>query len=176
LRLRGRTVPPAIGAHEQVFAHRHATENAAAFRDERNARPHDILCRSAPQTAALIKNLAAKGQIPTVKLGRTLRVPVADPPRSLAIGDLEVFRLCAETLASLLEERDGRGGLQERGLVETGLDLLAFPTLHFYETGYSLHTLRQASRHDINVRSAFVHMMGDALGTAAIIAGGGTLF
>jgi hypothetical protein len=31
-------------------------------------------------------------------------------------------------------------------LVETGLDLLAFPTLHFYETGYSLHTLRQASR------------------------------
>jgi superfamily II DNA or RNA helicase len=31
-------------------------------------------------------------------------------------------------------------------LVETGLDLLNFPTLIFYETGYSLHTLRQASR------------------------------
>ena len=31
-------------------------------------------------------------------------------------------------------------------LVETGLDLLAFPNLYFYETGYSLHTLRQASR------------------------------
>ncbi len=31
-------------------------------------------------------------------------------------------------------------------LVETGLDLLAFPTIYFYETGYSLHTLRQASR------------------------------
>jgi len=31
-------------------------------------------------------------------------------------------------------------------LVETGLDLWAFPTLYFYETGYSLHTLRQASR------------------------------
>jgi SNF2 family DNA or RNA helicase len=31
-------------------------------------------------------------------------------------------------------------------LVETGLDLLAFPSLYFYETGYSLHTLRQASR------------------------------
>ena len=31
-------------------------------------------------------------------------------------------------------------------MVETGLDLLAFPTLYFYETGYSLHTLRQASR------------------------------
>jgi hypothetical protein len=31
-------------------------------------------------------------------------------------------------------------------LVETGLDLLDFPTLYFYETGYSLFTLRQASR------------------------------
>jgi superfamily II DNA or RNA helicase len=31
-------------------------------------------------------------------------------------------------------------------LVETGLDLLDFPTIFFYESGYSLHTLRQASR------------------------------
>jgi hypothetical protein len=31
-------------------------------------------------------------------------------------------------------------------LVETGLDLLAFPTLYFVQTGYSLHTLPQASR------------------------------
>jgi cobalt-zinc-cadmium efflux system protein len=31
--------------------------------------------------------------------------------------------------------------------------------------------LRQASRHDINIRGAFVHMFGDALGSAAIIAG-----
>lgn len=31
-------------------------------------------------------------------------------------------------------------------LVETGLDLLDFPSIYFYETGYSLHTLRQASR------------------------------
>jgi superfamily II DNA or RNA helicase len=31
-------------------------------------------------------------------------------------------------------------------LVETGLDLLEFPTIIFYESGYSLHTLRQASR------------------------------
>jgi hypothetical protein len=31
-------------------------------------------------------------------------------------------------------------------LVETGLDLLEFPTIYFYETGYSLFTLRQASR------------------------------
>ena len=31
-------------------------------------------------------------------------------------------------------------------IVETGLDLLDFPTILFHETGYSLHTLRQASR------------------------------
>ena len=31
-------------------------------------------------------------------------------------------------------------------LVETGLDLLEFPAILFAETGYSLHTLRQASR------------------------------
>jgi hypothetical protein len=31
-------------------------------------------------------------------------------------------------------------------LVETGLDLLDLPTILFYESGYSLHTLRQASR------------------------------
>lgn len=31
-------------------------------------------------------------------------------------------------------------------LVETGLDLLFAPTILFHETGYSLHTLRQASR------------------------------
>jgi superfamily II DNA or RNA helicase len=31
-------------------------------------------------------------------------------------------------------------------LVETGLDLLDFPTIIFYQSGYSLHTLRQASR------------------------------
>jgi hypothetical protein len=31
-------------------------------------------------------------------------------------------------------------------LVETGLDLLDFPTLIFFQTGYSIFTLRQASR------------------------------
>jgi cobalt-zinc-cadmium efflux system protein len=35
--------------------------------------------------------------------------------------------------------------------------------------------LRTASRHDINVRSAFVHMLGDALGSVAIIAGAGVI-
>ncbi len=40
-------------------------------------------------------------------------------------------------------------------LVETGLDLLAFPTLYFYETGYSLHTLRQASRRSWRIGQKF---------------------
>ena len=31
-------------------------------------------------------------------------------------------------------------------LVATGLDLLAFPSIFFYESGYSIYTLRQASR------------------------------
>jgi hypothetical protein len=31
-------------------------------------------------------------------------------------------------------------------LIETGMDLLSHPSLIFYEAGYSLHTLRQASR------------------------------
>src|SRR5262249_45095920 len=31
--------------------------------------------------------------------------------------------------------------------------------------------LRAASRNDINIRSAFVHMLGDALGSVAIVAG-----
>jgi superfamily II DNA or RNA helicase len=40
-------------------------------------------------------------------------------------------------------------------LVETGLDLLAFPTLYFYETGYSLHTLRQSSRRSWRIGQRF---------------------
>ncbi len=47
-------------------------------------------------------------------------------------------------------ERQLKGGVEvvicHPKLVETGLDLLAFPSLYFYETGYSLHTLGQASR------------------------------
>ena len=31
-------------------------------------------------------------------------------------------------------------------IIETGIDLLSHPSLIFFETGYSLHTLRQASR------------------------------
>ena len=38
-------------------------------------------------------------------------------------------------------------------------------------TAASCWRFKAASRNDINIRSAFVHMLGDALGSVAIIAG-----
>jgi hypothetical protein len=47
-------------------------------------------------------------------------------------------------------DRQLRGGVQavicHPKLVQTGLDLIDFPTILFYETGYSIYVLRQASR------------------------------
>ncbi|HET9217266.1 MAG TPA: hypothetical protein VFR18_09825, partial [Terriglobia bacterium] len=47
-------------------------------------------------------------------------------------------------------ERQLRNGMQvcicHPRLVQTGLDLLPFPTIFFVQTGYSIYTLRQASR------------------------------
>jgi Helicase conserved C-terminal domain len=47
-------------------------------------------------------------------------------------------------------ERQIRAGVQavicHPKLVQTGLDLIDFPTILFYETGYSIYVLRQASR------------------------------
>jgi hypothetical protein len=47
-------------------------------------------------------------------------------------------------------DRQLRGGIQavicHPKLVQTGLDLIEFPTILFYETGYSIYVLRQASR------------------------------
>jgi hypothetical protein len=47
-------------------------------------------------------------------------------------------------------ERQLRAGIQavicHPKLVQTGLDLIDFPTILFYETGYSIYVLRQASR------------------------------
>ena len=51
-------------------------------------------------------------------------------------------------------------------LVQTGLDLLDFPTIIFYQTGYSVFTLRQASRRswrigqDRPVRVHYLHYAG----------------
>ena len=49
-------------------------------------------------------------------------------------------------------------------LVVAGLGLLM--------NGGIMLALRRASRGDLNIRGAFVHMLGDALGSVAIIAGG----
>lgn len=73
-------------------------------------------------------------------------------------------------------------------LVETGLDLLDFPTIIFYESGYSLHTLRQASRrswrigqhlhvrvkffcYDQTMQTKCLRLMGKKLLTALMLEG-----
>lgn len=66
---------------------------------------------------------------------------------------IHVARLTADVKPEAREawyERQLRQGTQvviaHPRLVALGLDLLSFPTLIFYETGYSIFTLRQASR------------------------------
>ena len=54
--------------------------------------------------------------------------------------------------------------------VQTGI-MMGIAALGLLLNGGITWVLRQASRHDINIRGAFVHMFGDALGSAAIIAG-----
>ncbi len=49
--------------------------------------------------------------------------------------------------------------------------MIAVAALGLLMNGGIMLALRNASRHDLNVRSAFVHMLGDALGSVAIIAG-----
>jgi SNF2 family DNA or RNA helicase len=67
-------------------------------------------------------------------------------------------------------ERHLRSGIQvviaHPRLVQTGLDLWSFPDIFFYETGYSIYTLRQASRrswrigHWSNVNVKFFYYTG----------------
>src|SRR6202521_4491579 len=49
--------------------------------------------------------------------------------------------------------------------------MMAVATLGLLLNGGIMWALRSARRQDINIRSAFVHMLGDALGSIAIIAG-----
>jgi cobalt-zinc-cadmium efflux system protein len=49
--------------------------------------------------------------------------------------------------------------------------MIAVAALGLLMNGGIVLALRNASRNDLNVRSAFVHMLGDALGSLAIIAG-----
>jgi cobalt-zinc-cadmium efflux system protein len=49
--------------------------------------------------------------------------------------------------------------------------MIAVATAGLLLNGAIMLGLRTASKHDLNVRSAFIHMLGDALGSIAIIAG-----
>lgn len=60
--------------------------------------------------------------------------------------------------------------LQQPEEVSAGI-MLVVAAIGLVLNGGVMLALRQASRHDINVRSAFLHMLGDALGSAAIIGG-----
>jgi cobalt-zinc-cadmium efflux system protein len=51
--------------------------------------------------------------------------------------------------------------------------MIAVAGLGLLLNGAIMLALRSASRHDLNVRSAFVHMLGDALGSIAIVIGAG---
>ena len=73
--------------------------------------------------------------------------------RILAKEGIRVAVLTTEVAPELREawyERQLRAGVQvviaHPRLVQTGLDLWSFPDIFFYETGYSIYTLRQASR------------------------------
>ena len=54
--------------------------------------------------------------------------------------------------------------------VHTGI-MMGIAAIGLILNGGITWALRRASRHDINIRGAFLHMFGDALGSAAIIAG-----
>ena len=49
--------------------------------------------------------------------------------------------------------------------------MMAVAALGLVLNGGIMLALRTASRHDLNLRGAFVHMLGDALGSVAIVAG-----
>ena len=73
--------------------------------------------------------------------------------RILTKEGIRVAVLTTEVAPELREawyERQLRAGVQvviaHPRLVQTGLDLWSFPDIFFYETGYSIYTLRQASR------------------------------
>jgi cobalt-zinc-cadmium efflux system protein len=64
--------------------------------------------------------------------------------------------------------------LRHPGAVQ-GTAMMAVAAVGVVLNGGIMLALRPASSHDLNVRSAFVHMLGDALGSVAIIAGGAVI-
>ena len=65
--------------------------------------------------------------------------------------------------------------LQRPASVAEGL-MIGVASLGVLMNGGIMWALRSASRSDLNVRSAFVHMFGDALGSGAIVAGGVVMY
>ena len=63
------------------------------------------------------------------------------------------------------------GRLQNPQPVNEGI-MVGVAVLGLLLNGGVMWALRSASRSDLNVRSAFIHMLGDALGSLAIVAGG----
>jgi Helicase conserved C-terminal domain len=93
--------------------------------------------------------------------------------RILADAGIRVAVLTTEVPPEAREawyERQIRAGVQavicHPKLVQTGLDLIEFPTILFYETGYSIYVLRQASRRSWRigqrapVKVKFLHYAG----------------
>jgi len=64
--------------------------------------------------------------------------------------------------------------LRHPGAVQ-GTVMMAVATLGVALNGGIMLALRSARKNDLNVRSAFVHMLGDALGSLAIIGGGAVI-
>jgi cobalt-zinc-cadmium efflux system protein len=60
--------------------------------------------------------------------------------------------------------------LRQPRAVHEGI-MMAVAALGLVVNGGIMWALRSASRHDLNVRGAFVHMLGDALGSLGIVAG-----
>jgi cobalt-zinc-cadmium efflux system protein len=60
--------------------------------------------------------------------------------------------------------------LSDPEAVQAGI-MMAVAAVGLLLNGGIVLALRAASRHDLNVRAAFIHMLGDALGCIAIIAG-----
>ena len=69
---------------------------------------------------------------------------------------------------------EGISRLRHPGSVQ-GTAMMAVAALGVVLNGGIMLALRPASGHDLNVRSAFVHMLGDALGSVAIVAGGAAI-
>ena len=65
----------------------------------------------------------------------------------------------------------GRLPLLEQLACGLGLGMMAVAALGLAMNGGIILALRRASHGDVNIRGAFIHMLGDALGSIAIIAG-----